>query len=96
MTWLSLEGQSPLITLVYTVLIVALALCFLRLARGPSLADRIVALDIIGTTAAGVIAVTVVSTGQGALIEVALAAAMVSFLGVVAFARYLERRGHDE
>ncbi len=64
-----------------------------RLYRGPSLPDRVVALDLIGTMAVGIIAAYDVLTEQPILLDAATVAALVAFLGTVAFARYVERRG---
>lgn len=78
------------------MLAAAFLLTFVRLARGPSLPDRIVALDLIGVLAVGVIAVYSIAVEQAMLVDVAIVLAVVAFLGTVAFAYYLERRGHDE
>jgi multicomponent Na+:H+ antiporter subunit F len=74
----------------------ALFLSFVRLVRGPTLPDRVVALDVMGVQAVGGIAAYAVATGQPVLAEPATVLALVGFLGTVAFARYLERSGHDE
>ncbi len=74
----------------------ALFLAFARLVRGPTLPDRVVALDLRGVLAVGMLAAYAVATDQPALMDPAAVLALVGFLGTVAFARYLERRGHDE
>ncbi len=74
----------------------ALFLAFARLVRGPTLPDRVVALDLMGVLAVGMLAAYAVATDQPALMDPAAVLALVGFLGTVAFARYLERRGHDE
>jgi multicomponent Na+:H+ antiporter subunit F len=73
----------------------ALALAFVRLARGPSLPDRVVALDLIGLIAVGMIACYDIVTEQPVLLDAATVVALVAFLGTVAFARYVQRRGRD-
>lgn len=70
---------------------VALFLAAVRLFRGPSLADRIVALELIAGLMVGVIAVVSIVAGQAVLIDVAIALTLVGFLGAVAFARYIEK-----
>lgn len=75
---------------------VAFFLTFARLVRGPTLPDRVVALDLMGVLAVGMIAAYAVATNQPPLLDPAAAVALVGFLGTVAFARYLERRGRDE
>ena len=78
------------------MLSVALVLAFIRLARGPSLPDRVVALDLISILAAGMTAVYAIAAEQPVFLDVALVLALISFLGTVAFARYLERQGFNE
>lgn len=81
---------------VLAILSVAVVLAFIRLVRGPSLPDRVVALDLLSTVAVGIITVTAIETGQPILLEVAIVLALISFLGTVAFARYIERRTRGE
>jgi multicomponent Na+:H+ antiporter subunit F len=83
-------------SVVFVMIGVALLLTFIRLARGPSLSDRIVALDLIAVIAVGLIAMVAFEAEQPIFLDAALVLALVSFLGTVAFARYLERRAHDE
>jgi multicomponent Na+:H+ antiporter subunit F len=71
-------------------------LAFARLARGPSLPDRVVALDLIGTLAVGVIAAYDILTEEPILLDAATVVALVAFLGTIAFARYVQRRKLDE
>ncbi len=70
----------------------AMVLAFVRLVRGPTLPDRVVALDLIGTLGMGMIAVYAIARNLPVLVDVAIVLALLSFLGTVAFARYLERR----
>ena len=74
------------------VLSLALLLTFARLLRGPSLSDRVIALDMLTTLGIGVVAVYAVFTGQPALLDVAILLALLVFLGTVGFAYYIERR----
>lgn len=67
-------------------------LAFVRLWRGPSLPDRVVALDLIASLSICIIAVYGMGTAQPVLLDVAIVLALLSFLGTIAFARYLERR----
>ena len=78
------------------MLSVALLLAFIRLARGPTLPDRVVALDLISILTAGSAAVYAIAAEQPVFLDVALILALISFLGTVAFARYLERQGFNE
>lgn len=76
--------------------IVSLFLAFYRLVRGPTLPDRVVALDLIGTLSVGIIAAYDIASDQPVLLDAATVVALVAFLGTVAFARYVERKGRDE
>jgi multicomponent Na+:H+ antiporter subunit F len=77
---------------------VALGLCgvtllfsVVRLVRGPSLADRVVALDLLSAVAVGITATWSVEAGDAVYLDVALLVALVAFLATVAFARYAEQ-----
>lgn len=76
---------------VMAMLCVALFLAFWRLLRGPSLPDRVVALDLIALISIGVIALYDIVTNDTVFLDVAIVLGLVAFLGTVAFARYVER-----
>lgn len=78
-------------TLAFGLLTVALFLAFFRLVRGPSLPDRVVALDLMASLAVGFIAVYAVDSGQAMFLDVAVTLALIAFLGTVAFARFIEK-----
>ena len=86
---------SPLLSLVVSIVMamlsVSLFLAFVRLVRGPSLPDRVVALDLTATLVVGIIVVYDLATRQPVLLDVAMVMALVGFLGAVAFAYYIER-----
>jgi multicomponent Na+:H+ antiporter subunit F len=70
----------------------AMMLAIVRLIRGPSLADRVLSLDLITTLAVGYIAAIAVRTGFMLYLDIAISIALVGFLSTVAFARYLLQR----
>jgi multicomponent Na+:H+ antiporter subunit F len=78
-------------TIVLPILGLSLVLCVLRLARGPRLPDRIVALELMTSCAVAIAAATAVAQGRSLYLDVALIIALIAFLSTVAFARYLER-----
>ncbi len=82
------------IFLAYALLSLALVLSFVRLVLGPSLPDRVVALELLASLTVGFIGVAVVSTGRSAFLDVAMVLALTAFLAAIAFARYLEKGGH--
>ena len=70
---------------------VALLVAFIRLVKGPTLPDRIVAMDLIGVLVVGVIVVLAGSSGVRATLDAAIVIALVGFLSTVAYATYVER-----
>ncbi len=72
-------------------MLVAFLLTVLRLVRGPTFADRVVALDMLALLGIGFIGVIAVKTEDWAYLDVAIALALVGFLATVAFARYIYR-----
>lgn len=74
------------------VLAAAMMFTLVRLLKGPSLADRVIALDLISALAVGVVAVYSIFTNQPILLRAAIVVALVVFVGTVAFAMYLEKR----
>ena len=62
----------------------------IRLVIGPTLADRIVALDLMSILAVAFIAAFALGSGQKEHLDVALALALVAFLATLAFGRYIE------
>jgi multicomponent Na+:H+ antiporter subunit F len=77
------------ITLV--TLAVALIVAFVRLVKGPTLPDRIVAMDLFGILVVGLIVVLAGWSGVHATLDAAIVIALVGFLGTVAYATYVER-----
>ena len=65
---------------------------FVRLLRGPSLPDRVVAFDLLATVGVGISAVYSMAHNQPVFLDVAVVLALISFVGTVAFARYIEKR----
>lgn len=82
-----------MITATFAFLIGALVIGVFRLIRGPSLPDRVVALDLIALSAVGLIGVYAVSVDQPAYIDEAMVLALIGFFGTVAFAYYIEKGG---
>lgn len=64
-----------------------------RIVRGPTLPDRIVALDMLVAIAIGFIAVIALKTGFSLYIDIAIALGLVGFLATVALARFVLTQG---
>lgn len=75
-------------------LIAALALALFRIYKGPTSFDRVVALDLIGGICLCFIIMFAIQFGQNVLLDAAFVIALVSFIGTVAFARYLGKGGN--
>ena len=73
----------------------ALLLAVVRLVKGPTLPDRIVAMDLVGVLVVGLNVVLAASTGVRATLDAAMVIALSGFVGTVAYATYVER-GHPE
>jgi multicomponent Na+:H+ antiporter subunit F len=87
---LEFSTKFALITLASAVLVAVF-----RLVRGPSLPDRVVAMDLIGVLAVGLIVVLAASTDVRAVLDAAIVIALIAFVATVAYATYIER-GHAE
>ncbi len=70
---------------------IALFLGFVRLTLGPTLADRVVALDMVTMILVVTLTLFALAVDNGAYLDAAIALALVGFLATVAFARYIER-----
>ena len=70
---------------------VALLVAFIRLVKGPTLPDRIVAMDLFGVLVVGLIVVLAGWSGVRATLDAAIVIALVGFLGTIAYATYVER-----
>lgn len=80
-------------TLALAVLSLSFLLTVLRFVLGPTLPDRIVALDMLVAVAIGFIAVIGIMTGYTLYVDIAIALGLVGFLATVAFARFLLSQG---
>ena len=65
-------------------------LATLRLIKGPSMADRVVALDTFTVISISLIVLIACISGRVIFLDVGMVYAILSFIGVVAVARYLE------
>ncbi len=88
MIWVELM----MIWVIVPALTLTVVMCFLRLLRGPSLPDRIVAVDMLSAVAVGMMAAYAVATEEAIFLDVALVVALITFLGTIGFAYYIDRR----
>lgn len=102
------SGMSSLVTAYHVVLegallflAVMLLLCLIRAIRGPRIADRLVAVNMMGTMVMVIIAILSVLMQEGYLADICLIYAMISFLAVIILTKvytgvYLEKKKKEE
>jgi multicomponent Na+:H+ antiporter subunit F len=79
-----------------TLLTLAILMAFIRMVKGPDPADRIVALDLVSVLMVAYLAALSIYTGERSFLDVAIAYALIAFLGTVALARFRERQARRE
>jgi multicomponent Na+:H+ antiporter subunit F len=81
-------------TLIALILLgLALLISVVRIIIGPSLADRVLALDLMTVIAMGFVGAIAIRTGQMLYLDIAIALALLGFLATIALARYVLTRG---
>ena len=80
----------------FWILLVASCLCFYRIAAGPTAPDKAVAIDILGTLMVGFCAILTWTTGKDFYMNIGITWALLSFIGTIALAKYLEGRHFDD
>lgn len=91
-----LEWQSSFLKRAFFTLFFCGLFCMWRVLRGPSAADRAVALDILGILIIGFCAILGIPTGRDWYIDIGIAWALQSFISILALGKYLEGRRFDE
>lgn len=80
----------------FLILLTSSVLCLFRAMRGPTAADRIVAIDILGILIVGFCAIIAIPTGRLWYIDIGIAWALQSFISTLALSKYLEGKDLDE
>lgn len=78
------------------VLVLASFLCLYRIGRGPTAPDRAVGIDILGTLIVGFCCILALRSGTDFYMSIAIAWALLSFIGTIGLAKYLEGRPFDD
>ncbi len=82
---------------VFILILVALCfMCLYRVYAGPTVADRVVAMDVMGNIIVGILALLVLLSGRGVLMDLTLAFSLLAFIGTIVLAKYLEGGQLDE
>jgi multicomponent Na+:H+ antiporter subunit F len=88
-------GTYAVFIVIWSVFILAAVLALIRLIRGPSLPDRVMALDLISMLLAGVVLVHSVFAGEAIFFDVVVIISLVVFFATVSFSLYIQRRGES-
>ena len=91
-----LRWQSNFLARSFLWLLLSAALCLYRILRGPTAPDRAVAVDMLGILIVGFCAVLSIPTGRDWYIDIGIAWALQSFIGIMALSKYLEGKDLDE
>ncbi|MGE0152848.1 MAG: monovalent cation/H+ antiporter complex subunit F [Reyranellaceae bacterium] len=83
------------LSLAVALLLAAMVCAAIRIVRGPSGPDRVVALDMIGLLGVAATGLAVLVSDSPAFIDIAVGIALVGFLATVAFAGFIERGSID-
>jgi multicomponent Na+:H+ antiporter subunit F len=70
--------------------------CLYRVIRGPSIADRMVGLDIFGILVVGICAILAIQTGKNFILDIGIAWIILSFIGTLTLAKYLSGKKLNE
>ncbi|GAB3734932.1 hypothetical protein GCM10028794_13860 [Silanimonas algicola] len=73
--------------------VLAVVLAIWRILRGPTAADRVVALDIVFSASLALVAAMALATGRVLFLDIAIGLALVGFVATVVWARVVERAG---
>ena len=73
------------------MLALAIAITFIRLILGPTMVNRVVALDLMAILIVGMMAIEAVRSGEHALLDVAVVVGITAFIGTAAFAVLIDR-----
>lgn len=95
------QAYDVLLTGALIFLAIALVLCLVRAIIGPRIADRLVAVNMMGTMIMVIIGILSVKMQEGYLVDICLIYAMISFLAVVVLTKvytgvYVEKKEKEE
>lgn len=79
----ALESAFEIVMTIFPVILAVMVfLCLIRAIKGPRIADRIVAINMMGTMTMVIIAILAVKMDEGYLVDICIIYAMISFLAV--------------
>jgi multicomponent Na+:H+ antiporter subunit F len=89
--FLHLTGQTAV-----ALLLVSMALALWRLARGPTPADRVIAMDLLSVLVVAFLVAISILARETSYLDVAIAYACIAFLGTIALARFILRASQTQ
>jgi len=88
--------MTSIVNIFFYILIGLSFFCLFRIIRGPTIADRMVGIDIFGILVVGICALLVIITGREFLIDIAITWAILSFIATLTLAKYLSGKKLNE
>jgi multicomponent Na+:H+ antiporter subunit F len=82
---------DSLLLIVLIILSLSMLACLYRVITGPSMSDRVIALDSIGINLISITAVVSIMHRTDAYVEVILLIGILTFIGTIAFSKFIER-----
>lgn len=77
------------------ILIASILLVLVRLLKGPTLPDRVIALDLLAFTALGIVLLEMIITGKKEYLDIVIVISLVIFIATVAISKYLTKGGQN-
>ncbi len=88
--------MNILLTTGVVVILLNTSLCFYRALKGPTLQDRIIGINIIGTKTLSVLVLIGYIFKSNLYLDIAIVYAFLNFVAVVGVSRYLETSGTEK
>lgn len=88
--------EKSLMYIVMPILCLSVLLIVFRFIKGPKVADRVVALDLLITVGVGIISIFSIIANNAIFLDVAMIFALIAFLSTVAFSYYLFKSNKDD
>lgn len=77
-------------TIISIIILVVMIIALIRAILGPTLYDRILAVNVVGTKTVLLLSVLSVTAGRGDMVDIALVYALINFISVIAVLRFFE------
>jgi multicomponent Na+:H+ antiporter subunit F len=85
-----------MLTILLYIQIALAVFCLFRVIRGPSIADRMVGIDIFGILVVGICAILSIQTQRSFILDIGIAWIILSFIGTLTLAKYLSGKKLNE